>query len=147
MNSGANQGDGPQREGFFRPLTRMEKVVVFVSLLILFWLLGGFDVEQLRRRHAITFVVGAVLAVWVRPEPVGLLQPVRFDAFPILLGSLMMVWVVAILLLTRDVRRTPTRDPQSDGPSGAKTTVAAGEVRSANETHGRGVRRGQPRSG
>ena len=148
MDSGSNRGDDRRGDGFFRPLKPAQKVVLFVALLTLFWALGGFELNGRRELgRVLLFVVGAVFALWVRPEPVGTLRQIRFDAFIILLGCLAMLWALAMMLLTRDIRRPSRPEPRSHGPSGAKTMVAVGEVRFADETHGARGEGWQPRSG
>lgn len=104
MNSGANQGDDPQRKPFFRPLATVEKMVVFASLLILFWLIGGFEYSHGYgfSRTSVRFVVGAAVALWLRPEPIGTFRQVSFHGLAVLLGSLLMLWSVVMTLFLRE---------------------------------------------
>lgn len=75
MDSETNQG-GPRRESFFRPLTQVEKAVVFAALMILFWLISGFNSGGWWVRSR--FVIGAVVALWLGPEPIGTFRQVSF---------------------------------------------------------------------
>jgi len=103
MNPGANQGDGPRREPFLRPPTPVEKLVVFASLLILFWLIGGFEYAHgSGLRSSVRFVVGAAIALWLRPEPIGTFRQVSFHGLAVLLGSLLMLWSVVLTLFLRE---------------------------------------------
>ena len=111
MDSEVNHSGEPQRARFFRPLKPAEKVVVFVVLVFLFWLASGFEYRW--RRTAITFVLGAVIALWVRPEPVGVLRSISFHGFAVLLGCLMMIWAMVLTLLLRDTRPKPSQQPQA----------------------------------
>lgn len=103
MNSGANQGDGPRRKPFLRPLTTVEKLVVFAALLLLFWLTGGFEYSHgYGLSGGVRFVVGAAIALWLRPEPIGTFRQVSFHGLAVLLGSLLMLWSVGMTLFLRE---------------------------------------------
>ncbi|KAF0180155.1 MAG: hypothetical protein FD161_933 [Limisphaerales bacterium] len=95
MDSGGNQGGDRQRDGFFRTLTQVEKAVVFASLLILFWLIGGFDWSSTSLR----FVFGAVIALWLRPEPIGTFRRVSFHGIAVFFGCVLMLWAVVMTML------------------------------------------------
>ena len=111
MDPEANQSDDPKRTVFIRPLKPAEKAVVFVALVFLFSLASGFEYRW--RRTAITFVLGAVIALWVRPEPVGVLCSMSYHGYAILLGCLMMIWAMVMTLLLRDTRPKPSQQTHS----------------------------------
>jgi hypothetical protein len=111
MDSEVNQSGEPQRAGFFRPLKPTEKVVVFVALMFLFWLMVGFEYHL--RRPAFGFVIGAAITLWWRSEPAEALQPARFRCFHILFGCLMMLWAIAQSLFEREALPKPSPQPRA----------------------------------
>lgn len=101
MHPNENSSGGSKREGFFRTLSHAEKGIVFISLVILYWLIGGFG--DAWRSTDFRFVVGAVIALWLRPDPEGTLRQVSFHGIAVFFGCVLMLWAVVMTLLLRDL--------------------------------------------
>lgn len=101
MDPEADQSAVEQRSRFLRPLEQKERFIVFAALLMLYWLIGGFE-DSFTSTDA-RFVVGAVVALWLRPDPIGTFRQVSFEGIAVLFGCLLMGWAVVMTLLLRDL--------------------------------------------
>ena len=83
-------------------LNPKKKVAVFVSLLMLFALLGGpeFGARPVQRLFLV-FCVGGAVALWSGREEISAFRPTTLTFWSVLFGSVVMIWSLAMLIFIR----------------------------------------------
>jgi len=83
------------------------KIVAFVALLSIYFLVSGATGwhSLYGRKLVVIYGFGAVLALWVGGEPIGMFRPITLRPIFMAVGIIIMLAVFILMYLTRDEAR------------------------------------------
>jgi len=82
---------------------RKYKIVGFVALLALYFLIAGSDVTRgMVSRLMLVYVAGASVAFWAGGDPIGTFRPITMRPLCILIGVVMMAYGCAMTMFVRE---------------------------------------------
>jgi hypothetical protein len=90
------------------------KVLGFAALVLGYAAAAGSDLGAiLFARVTVTYIFGAVMALWLGGEPIGTLRKITMRPICILFGTLMMIYAFTMMLFLREAGflRKRTHDP------------------------------------